>query len=46
MFYSRAYTIPKTFEQIAKGEVNDLVKADVPVEDVATAYNSLSFFRK
>ena len=46
MVYSRAQTIPKAFEQMAKGEVIDLVKIDVLVEDVTTAYNSPSFFRE
>jgi hypothetical protein len=45
-FHSRAYTIPKAFEELAKKEIQDLVDIGVLVKDVRTAYTSPSFFRK
>ena len=45
-FYSRAYTVPKAFETMAKKEVQDLVDVGVLVKNVEVAYCSPSFFRK
>ena len=42
-FHSRAYTIPKAFETLAKKEVQDLVNIGALVKDVWTAYTSPSF---
>jgi hypothetical protein len=44
-FASRAYTVPKALEHIAKKEVNDLVDIGVLVEGVASEWASPSFFR-
>ena len=44
-FYSRAYTVPKAIEKIAKREVMDLVDADVLAKNVETAYTSPCFFK-
>ena len=46
LFHSRAYTILKAFEELAKKEIQDLVDIGVLVKNVRTAYTSPSFFRK
>ena len=44
-FYSRAYTVPKAVEHIAKEELQDLENMDVLVRSIAAEYTSPSFFR-
>ena len=44
-FASRAYTVPKALEHIAKKEVYDLVDIGVLVEGISTEWVSPSFFR-
>ena len=44
-FASRAYTVPKALEHIAKKEIQDLVDIGVLVKNVSTEWASPSFFR-
>ena len=43
-FCSRAYTVPKSIEQVAKKEINDLVDVGVLVKNLPSEWTSPSFF--